>query len=379
MKDLLVIQLSRLGDLIQTLPLIKAYKDDMPECRVTLLCVREFAPVLGGARFIDRVVSIPFSRIKAALQADHEADIASLDAPLEIPELRETYDRVVNLTHTLGSAHICSRVPARARNGRIETYPGEIRVAGDWGKYLFCITKSRTLSLFNLVDVYMGLGGVSPRPVSDYLEVTRWQREQALQLLEANGYTGKGPLIGLHMGANRPHRTWGISNFARLAGEAVNEAHSEIVLIGGPGEADMGEQFLASAQVGAINLIGRTDLQILPGVLSHCDLLVTNDTGPAHIAAAVGTKVVGIFFSTAFFGETAPYGEGHIVLQAERECTPCRSDEVCQDVACREDIPVAAVSEAVKAKLSGSLDSLGGESEGLGIYLSRFCANGFDL
>ncbi|MFP4037987.1 MAG: glycosyltransferase family 9 protein [Desulfobacteraceae bacterium] len=370
MKNILVIQLSRLGDLVQTLPLIKALKQDITECRVTLFCVREFAPILKSAPFIDRVASLPFSEVRTALAPDDRMEPTALEPILQLPELQEEYDRVINLTHTLGSAYISSRVSARAVYGRIDTYPGEVRVAGDWGKYLFSVTEDRALSMFNLVDVYMGMGGIAPRPVTGYLAADETQKETALKLLDANGYRGEGRLIGIHMGANKAHRTWGVERFAELGNGISDAGEDEIVLIGSSQEADMGEEYLASTGGGVINLIGRTDLYSLPGVLSLCDLLVTNDTGPAHIAAGVGTKVVGIFFSTAFFGETAPYGEGHVILQTERKCAPCKAQDMCAEVACREDIPV----EAVKAVLLGKHASV--SIGGIGVYTSRFHDNG---
>jgi len=96
-------------------------------------------------------------------------------------------------------------------------------------------------------------------------------------------------------------------------------------------------------------------------LLARCRVLVCPDTGPMHLATAVGTRVVALFMSTAYYPETGPYGEGHYVLQADLPCLPCHFLSTCHHRVCRDAIRVEAVAQAVALALSEprSLHGLG--------------------
>ena len=314
MEKILVIQLSRMGDLVQTLPLLKRLKQEKADCEISLMCVREFSKVIGNSRLTDRLIHLPLGDVKEALKPDDQVNLSCIDSILEIPELKEEYDFVINLTHTSGSGHICERVNAKKKAGRINANKGEVRLSGDWAKYLFASSQNRTQNLFNLVDVYVGMGGVPHRPVWDYIKVATYDHDKAYGLLKTNGYEEKGRLIAFQMGANKLHRTWPAENFALLGGQLAQHDDVEIVLLGSEKERETGEQFLRVAGFPVIDLIGKTGLADLPAIIKQCDLLVSNDTGPIHIAAAVKTRVLRLYFSTACFSETAPYGEGNVII-----------------------------------------------------------------
>jgi hypothetical protein len=132
--------------------------------------------------------------------------------------------------------------------------------------------------------------------------------------------------------------------------------------IGGPGVAD---------------LSGKTTVPLLQAVLAECDLLVSNDTGTIHVAAAAGVPTLGLFFSTAWFAETAPYGEGHAVLQAEIACAPCDATRICPVQKCRDVLPPEPVLESARWLLSGAPQGTRpAAAPGLSLYRSRFLADG---
>ena len=104
---------------------------------------------------------------------------------------------------------------------------------------------------------------------------------------------GGGPLVGLFPGAHAPARRWPAERFVKLAG-GVHQAGARIVVLGGPAERDLTAR-VAAAAPGALDTGGRTDLFDLAALLSLCDLVVTNDTGPMHLAGAVGTPTVSLW------------------------------------------------------------------------------------
>jgi heptosyltransferase II len=149
-------------------------------------------------------------------------------------------------------------------------------------------------------------------------------------------------LVGLFPGANAPARRWPLEHYAELARRRVEQGDS-VVVIGGPGEREVTARVVAAAP-GATDLGGRTGIEDLAAVLSVLDLLVTNDTGPMHLAGAVGTPTVSLWGSSdpdevrqtgaPDFGVTGPplpckpcyrnhcprRGAGTILDQAHEEC-----------------------------------------------------------
>ena len=107
-----------MGDLVQTLPLLKRLKKEKADCEILLMCVREFSDVIRNSRLSDRLVHLPLGDVKEARRPDDQVNFSSIDPILEITELREDYDFVINLTHTLGSGRICERISGKRKTGR---------------------------------------------------------------------------------------------------------------------------------------------------------------------------------------------------------------------------------------------------------------------
>jgi hypothetical protein len=124
-----------------------------------------------------------------------------------------------------------------------------------------------------------------------------------------------------------------------------------------------------------IDLAGKTGLPQLAAVTKACDLLVSNDTGTLHVAAGVGTPTLGLFFASAYFTETAPYGAGHAVLQVEIPCSPCSASSRCAPQICREHLPADAVHRTVRWLLRPGSEAPD-LPPNLGLYRSRFLDNG---
>lgn len=131
------------------------------------------------------------------------------------------------------------------------------------------------------------------------------------------------PVIGIFPGGNASSRRWDADRFAAVAAELA-AAGAGVVVFGGPSERELGARVAGEV---AIDVSGRTDLGLLAAGLASLDLLVTNDSGPLHLAAAVGTPAVALYGA----GDprvTGPLGSGHIVLQrSELPCVPCVRNE----------------------------------------------------
>jgi ADP-heptose:LPS heptosyltransferase len=374
MEKILIIQMCRMGDLVQTLPLLKRLKEEKQGCEITLMCVRESIEVVQCSPLVDCFIAIPkqfYDNSRSRIEDDPSL-VASL---WDFPALRLPYDVVINLTHDLSSSILCDRISGKVKFGRAQAAKDEIRALGDWAKYLFSVVKNRTQNILNLVDIHVGMGGIPHKPVENYLMVGHKALEKGRAILKGQGYQEKGPLIALQMGANQLHRAWPVHHFAALARHLTELFGAEVVLLGSSKEGELGMEFQRRVGVPAINLIGQTHISDLPAILKACDFLISNDTGTAHIAAAVGTRVLGLYFSTAYWGETAPYGANNIILQVELPCSPCLYSQMCETIDCKQYLTVEAVQDAASMMISGKVNG-GFHHPNLSIYHSRFLTNG---
>lgn len=151
------------------------------------------------------------------------------------------------------------------------------------------------------------------------------QRQAANTMLQNLSIAGRRPLIALNTGAtNSRAKCWPADRFAELADRLIDQLKAQIILIGGAAEADYAEAVARQInRQGATNLAGKTSMAELIGLLAECDLLVSNDTGPAHVAAALGTATLTIFGPTNEF-ETSPTGRRSELIRADNiECARC--------------------------------------------------------
>ena len=374
-ERILVIQLARLGDCVQTLPVLKKLKEADAGREVTVLCLGAFGGILADSPWCDRAVHASAADYHSVVdEADPQRQAGKLDDFFRgFPALAGPFDRIVNFCHDRLGGGAFPRVPHREFSGLRHGRAGQAGVHGDWARYLFAHVQHRQSNTFNLVDSHLGMAGAKGSPAGGCLSVPARAQETADRLL--GGLPGAGPLVALQLGANEPHRTWPAGHFAALAEALAGRFGARIVLLGTAAEASRARWFASKLRFPYADLMGKTSVLELAAVLGRCAALVSNDTGTIHLAAVVGTRCVGIYFSTAWYAETSPYGEGHLVLAPERPCCPCWAGSLCAGIPCRTDIAVddvlAAVANLLPAGPGG--DRPGGTCRR---YRSRFLANG---
>jgi ADP-heptose:LPS heptosyltransferase len=195
-----------------------------------------------------------------------------------------------------------------------------------------------------------------PRPaVAPWVPLTADDRAFADGFVAASSLEGRS-LAALHPGgaATGLFRRWPRDNFEELAARLARDLGLGVVLVGGASERAMLEGIARAAGDGVVVAAG-PPLGRIAAVIAKCRLFVGNDSGPLHIAAALGVPVVGIYGPTNEV-RTAPYGLGHTVLTASVNCRPCyafgeRFSCEFDQVMCLELIDVDVVLEAVRAKL----------------------------
>lgn len=177
------------------------------------------------------------------------------------------------------------------------------------------------------------------------LAVTREEEQGAIDRL------GAGPWIAVNPGASYgAAKRWIPERFAAVADGLSDEFGVRVVLTGGPGEVEIGRDIEQAMQHEPLNLIGRTSVRELMAVLAQCALIVTNDSGPMHIAAAFDVPIVAVFGPTDHT-TTSPAGDYCRIVSSFADCAPCMLRECPTDHRCMTGVTAAAVLTAARELL----------------------------
>ena len=178
--------------------------------------------------------------------------------------------------------------------------------------------------------------------------------EEAIEsLLERAGIKHRTRWIAMNVGARWPTKRWPVESFGELVKQLERGGLGPVVLFGGPGDLEAAQGLCRTTERPPVNLVGQTGLGLLPPLLRRATVLITNDSGPMHIAAAVGTPVVALFGPTNPM-RTGPYGNMHRVLRTGVPCSPCFSRRCANpnQLECLTSIAVPDVLNAVQQALS---------------------------
>lgn len=198
------------------------------------------------------------------------------------------------------------------------------------------------------LDHFRDLVALLGADTSDYrprLYPSREDAAKAEAALQLAGWDGQAPLVGIHPSASRPHRQWFPDRFAQVC-DALSEQGISCILLGGPGDEALAEEILAHCHCQPLVLTGRLTILQLAALMPLLRTLVTPDSGPMHIAAAMGTRVVAIY-GPSDPAYTGPFGEGHILLRHPEACVGCSAEQCVQERECMRRISVQEVVEAV--------------------------------
>jgi heptosyltransferase II len=206
------------------------------------------------------------------------------------------------------------------------------------------------------LELVRGLGFDAPETLPA-IRVSPETAARARALLLEHGLDRAVPLVGMAPGAAYGHaKRWPPTRVAELAGR-LGAQGAIAVLVGAAGDREAGREIESTAPPGAriVNLIGRTDLRLLVGLMSAFHAFVSNDSGAMHLAAAVGIPVAAIFGPTDE-RVTAPLGD-HDVLLHQVFCRPCMLRDCPIDHRCMKGVTVDAVHAAVTRRLAAHADS----------------------
>ena len=333
-KRILVIRLDRLGDVILSLPAVQALRERFPHAFIAMMVRPACRDVVEGHPAIDRVISYEKEgahrrardTIRFARRLRRDAfDTALILHPSNrshwIPWLagipiRIGYDRKCAwlLTH---------RVPHRKH-------------AGERHEAVYTLELLAPLG----IAPSMSRPRVPIQPAAAQ-RVEGWLAEAAIRPSER--------LIAVHPSASCVSKRWMPERFAQVADRLVAEQGARVCIVAGPSDAEFADRMAQAMRQPALHFAGRLSVGELAALLRRCRLLISNDSGPVHVAAAVGTPVVDIFgrnqagLSPLRWG---PLGEGHVILHKEVGCVTCLAHNCDIEFLCLTSLSVDEVYRA---------------------------------
>ena len=333
-KNILIVKLSAIGDVIHALPVAGALKAADPSVQVTWIVERPAYDLLVNHPNIDRIIVFDKARFKkgngffkelAALarelrqhQFDLALDLQGLFKSALISLLSGAPTRLVYCNARELSNWFAKRVCGAYRDGHVvERYL-------DVARYLGCKVNHADFAI----------------------HITEAEAAQAAATAQKAGLDLRQRYVILAPGANWPNKCWPAERFAELADRLAQDGLIPVV-VGGPKEKEVFEEIIANTKTPPINLIGRTSLKELAYVIQNAQAFVGGDTGPMHLAAAMGTKVVALFGPTDP-KRNGPYGEGHQALLVSRKCQGCWKRSCPENVDCLAEITTESVLDALK-------------------------------
>jgi lipopolysaccharide heptosyltransferase II len=322
-RSALVIKPRAAGDVVLATPVVRNLRLALPEVPVDVLTERPFADLVRGNPDVRDVVVHDRPRM------------SGLDL---IRAVRSRgYDLVIDLFCNPRTALVTFLSGARIRVG--------YRFRGRSYAYTL-VVEPRGASVHNVqfnLDALEALG--LPAPHRSPVVPSTAADAASVERFFAASPPSSGPVVAVNAAGGWYTKRWGSSRFAQLCDRLIAEHGCTVVLTWGPGERDLVESIRAAMRETPL-IPPATTFPQLAALLARCDFAVSNDTGPMHIAAAVGTPVLGIYGPTnpALQG---PYGEGHVTVRNEAlSCLGCNLTSCPIGHPCMEQLDIETVLEA---------------------------------
>jgi ADP-heptose:LPS heptosyltransferase len=343
---ILVVNLLRLGDLVQCSPVLRALRARYPEARITLVVqdiFQETAALLPGP---DRLLPLPTLKLAPLLDREETwPEGYRLLARWLAEELQPPPDLVINLTPNLLGAILSFLGSAGEVRGFTLTGARYFHTQPAWMSYLMVISRARRANPFNLVDIFLKGAGLEPDGVGLTVQIPPEAQAQAESVLAGLSLPQGTSLVGLLPGASQPQRCWPPENYAQVAARLLQTRPCHFFVFGSRGERPLGEKIASLLPPGTTTLCtGGTSISLLAALLARLNLLITNDTGPMHLAAALDTPVLAFFLAGARVQDTGPVGAGHLSLEPRLDCHPCHYPDSCSLFKCHAALSPEAVA-----------------------------------
>jgi|SRR5271169_766962 len=325
---ILVIKPSSLGDIIHSLPVLLALWETFPHAKIHWVIAKGFEEILEHHPMVAKLLIINKDQWKRKGKiSDTLLEMRTLLRDLK----KESYDLVIDLQGLLRSGLIAYATGAPVRIGF-----NEAREGGN----LFYTHKVEGGGNIHAVDRYLKIActlGCDSQGVWFPLPLIK-ESENIKKLKKV-----LGKYAVLIPGARWKTKRWPKERFGSLA----SMLNMKSVVVGSPSDATIAHYIQTESKGKTLSMAGKTDLKELISIIRGASYVISNDSGPMHIAAALGIPVIALFGPTNPV-RTGPYGGKHVIITPDIPCAPCYKKK-CKDIRCMSGISVEVVYNAVKS------------------------------
>lgn len=349
-ERILIVRLSALGDVVHALPVLDALRRARPDAHIGWLVEEAAASLLEDHPQLDEVRVAPRGALKGHLRGGRLAKAWGLLRQTRRALREARYDLTLDVQCNLRSALLAraSGAPRRIAFAPPFSKEGAHRFATE----LVSVTGEPQLKVERDLEILrpLGIDGTGAR---SQLAIPEADRVDA-RTLRAR----EGPLVGLHPGVSGfgAFKRWAPERYAQLATRLFESRGVKSLVTWGPGEEELAARIVETAGAAAIQAPATRSLKALGALYEVCDVVVAADTGPLHLAAALGVPTVGLYGpkDPAIYGAwNGKTGQKAITVWKNVHCSPCTLRR-CNNVICMPAITVDDVSAALDSPLAAA-------------------------
>ncbi|PRX35699.1 heptosyltransferase-2/heptosyltransferase-3 [Orenia metallireducens] len=328
---ILIIDLLYLGDLIFVTPFIRNLREKFPTAQIDMVVNSNFFDIMEENSYLDQVYAYNKNwSIKKSWKFARRLSQNNYELGLNLHGNWRTalLLKVINPAYTIG-------------------FGGKGR--GIWLNQELLPAKN-----MHMVDVYLnflaeiGFESIDNQGVE--LEINQEASKNMLNFLQEHDIKDKDRVVGLNTGGSWPTKQWTKEGFAQLGDRLEEELQAKVIFFGGPGDVERVNEIVAMMKTKPIIATGKTTLKELAALAARCNLFISGDTGPVHVAAAVGIPTIALF-GPSDEQKYRPYGEKHKVIENGIDCRPCGHHHCpLEHHKCLEEISADDVLRAVMSK-----------------------------
>jgi len=343
--EILIIKLSAIGDVVHSLPFLEVLKGTFPRAHIDWVVEAPADEIIQGHSMIRRVLVSPRKSLVNRFREDRKWLTLAHDVQAFVKRVRSReYDLIIDLQGLFKSGILTGVSKGKRKIGMSGSREGaglflsEPPVRVDYDRH--------AIDRYLQIASYLGARLVKWKgriPVSDA------DRESLGQKLVVQGLDGQG-LVAINPMAKWTTKCWDLERFALLADRIVAEFPYKVVFTGSMEDRSVVTDIINMMNGEAFNFAGETTLKELSTLYEKCRLLITTDTGPMHMASAMGCPVVALFGPTAPW-RTGPYGAGHHIIRDPMVCSPCFK-KGCSHKTCMREISPEQVFKSVRVALN---------------------------
>ncbi|MGB5157582.1 glycosyltransferase family 9 protein [Desulfobacterium sp. N47] len=346
-KNILIIKLSSIGDVVHALPFLEVIKQCYPDSKIDWLVEEEASKVILGHGSINRIIVSGRKRWQKDILNPLKFINTSSDAIAFFKDLRlSSYDIVIDLQGLFRSGFLAALSKGERKIGMSGAREGASFFLKE--PPVPVSYEQHAIDRYLKVASYLGCDTTNFKGEIPFFEKDKIYIDSIL-----GSSSEDQSIIAVNPMAKWKTKLWEADKFSRLALMLQKDLSCRIIFTGSKQDVPVIDGIISKAgnTDRITNLAGKTSLKELACLYSRCSVLVCTDTGPMHIAAAMGCRVVSLFGPTSPL-RTGPYGNGHKVIRSDVDCSPCLKKE-CDNTACMKNITVNAVFDAVKSSFGG--------------------------